>query len=173
MKIPVVPEPGPDLAAFWAERIPGAGSMLWQLAETWPVATARAALADTLRLTASGGTFNTYLLRLRSAVLIAEPEHGQVRIVDALVCRTEPCIKASGTQVRPAGSSTRESAIELVPGLRGTRLPKPNRSSMLACGARVIFVTKPQTSREHESARSSRAPRARAEHHSREGRTPS
>lgn len=87
MGIPVLPEPGPDLVAFWAERIPGAGPMLRHLAETWPVATPRPALAEALGLSASGGTFTTYLSRLRSAGLIAEPERGQVRITDALVCR--------------------------------------------------------------------------------------
>lgn len=68
----VHPSPGPGLVAFWASRVPGAGRMLRRLGELYPQALTRDALAADLGMSASGGTFGTYLGRLRGNGLLEE-----------------------------------------------------------------------------------------------------
>lgn len=67
-----VPTPGPDLARFWGERIPGVRRMVDALVEVWPAFTTREDLADAIGNAVSGGTFGTYLGRLRSNGLLEE-----------------------------------------------------------------------------------------------------
>jgi hypothetical protein len=80
---PVVPPPGPELVEFWCQRISGAGPMLRYLAGVWPAGVSKETLAAELGLSASGGTFGTYLSRLRTPGLI-ETSGGDVRAADSL-----------------------------------------------------------------------------------------
>jgi uncharacterized protein (UPF0335 family) len=67
-----MPAPGPELVEFWISRIAGVGPMLRHLSGIWPGKIQRQELAAELGLAATGGTFGTYLSRLRSAGLIDE-----------------------------------------------------------------------------------------------------
>lgn len=67
-----LPSPGPDLVEFWASRISGAHKLLRHLAGEYPDWTTRQDLAEALSLAADGGTFSTYLSRLRAPGLIEE-----------------------------------------------------------------------------------------------------
>jgi hypothetical protein len=80
---PVVPPPGPELVEFWCGKIPGAGPMLRHLVSLWPHGTTREELAAALGLAPSGGTFGTYLSRLRTPGLI-ETSGSDVRAADLL-----------------------------------------------------------------------------------------
>lgn len=82
--VPVMPPPGPELVEFWAGRIAAVGPMLRQLASAWPHWVSRDDLAEALGLTASGGTFSTYLSRLRSPGLI-EVDGPKVRATASLM----------------------------------------------------------------------------------------
>jgi uncharacterized protein DUF87 len=70
--VPMLPPPGPQLVDFWAGKITGASKMLRCLAGQYPAFVTRDALAAALDLTGSGGTFGTYLSRLRTPGLIEE-----------------------------------------------------------------------------------------------------
>lgn len=80
-----MPPPGPELVAFWADKLPGAAPMLRKLGEHYPDWISRDQLAAELGITASGGTFNTYLSRLRSPGLIEEDEDKNVRAAAILM----------------------------------------------------------------------------------------
>jgi hypothetical protein len=82
--IPSLPQPGPELVAFWAQRISGASKMLCRLAEVYPGALSRAELAADLEMTESGGTFGTYISRLRSPGLI-EIKDGKISASPSLM----------------------------------------------------------------------------------------
>ena len=79
-----VPAPGPALVAFWAERVPGAGRMLKRLSQLYPKALKRDALAADLNMAGGGGTFGTYLSRLRGNGLLEE-KAGRIRLAPALM----------------------------------------------------------------------------------------
>lgn len=64
------PALGPELARFWGSKISGVRRMVDALVDRWPDWTIRANLADALNMAADGGTFGTYLSRLRSAGLV-------------------------------------------------------------------------------------------------------
>lgn len=81
---PAMPAPGPELVEFWAQRIAGAGPMLRHLARIYPRWITRDELAAALDLSASGGTFSTYISRLRSPGLI-EVEGGRLRAAESLM----------------------------------------------------------------------------------------
>lgn len=72
--IPQLPPPGPQLVEFWAGKITGASKMLRYLAGVYPNFITRDELAAGLEppLTVTGGTFGTYLSRLRAPGLIEE-----------------------------------------------------------------------------------------------------
>lgn len=74
-----MPLPGRELVEFWAQRIKGAAPMLRLLAEAYPAFMTREDLAAELNLAAGGGTFGTYLSRLRSPGLIEEGPDRTVR----------------------------------------------------------------------------------------------
>jgi hypothetical protein len=80
-----MPPPGPQLVAFWAEKLPGAAPMLRKLGEHYPHWISRDHLAAELGITATGGTFNTYLSRLRSPGLIEEDGDKNVRAAAILM----------------------------------------------------------------------------------------
>lgn len=67
-----MPAPGDALVEFWISKISGVGPMLRELARVYPQGYARTDLATALDMAASGGTFGTYLSRLRSAGLIED-----------------------------------------------------------------------------------------------------
>ena len=73
---PQLPPPGRELVEFWAARVAAAGPMLRVLAARFPDEVARANLATALDMTPSGGTFGTYLSRLRTAGLLDESGYG-------------------------------------------------------------------------------------------------
>lgn len=79
-----MPPPGPALVEFWMARIPGSRRLLKRLADIYPHAIDREQLAVDLDLTASGGTFSTYLSRVRSSGLIEE-DGKMVRLAAALM----------------------------------------------------------------------------------------
>lgn len=80
-----MPPPGSELVDFWSSRIPGAAPMLQRLADEYPNWMTRETLAEQLNLAASGGTFSTYLSRLRSPGLIEENGDKQVRAAPQLM----------------------------------------------------------------------------------------
>lgn len=67
-----LPPPGPELARFWSARISGARKMVELLIARWPHLTTLEALAADLGMTATGGTFRTYVSRLRGQELLEE-----------------------------------------------------------------------------------------------------
>lgn len=67
-----VPPPGPQRVEFWARKLAGVRPMLSYLMNAYPHYTSRQDLAEGINLAASGGTFSTYLSRLRSPGLIEE-----------------------------------------------------------------------------------------------------
>jgi hypothetical protein len=79
-----LPSPGHQLVAFWADRVSGAGRLLMMLADDYPRWTTREFLAEQAQLAASGGTFSTYLSRLRAPGLIEE-DGPRLRLAPALM----------------------------------------------------------------------------------------
>lgn len=75
-----MPEPGSALVAWWSERIGAERKILEFLAAAYPWDISHQGIADALDMTANGGTFGTYLSRLRSNGLIEEPEKGSYRV---------------------------------------------------------------------------------------------
>lgn len=82
-------EPMPDSAAeivdMWRGKLAGVGPMLDVLLQTYPDSLTRDGLAEATGLTASGGTFGTYLSRLRTNGLIEEPTRGEIRLSPAIM----------------------------------------------------------------------------------------
>jgi hypothetical protein len=64
------PSPGPDLARWWAAKIHGTPKLVEALIEAWPHALSRDELAGRIGMTASGGSFQAYVSRLRSPGLL-------------------------------------------------------------------------------------------------------
>lgn len=85
--VKTMPPPGPELVEFWITRIASVGPMLRALAKRYPRGFERGELANEIGMTASGGSFSTYLSRLRSAGLI-EQEGSEIRAAPALMERT-------------------------------------------------------------------------------------
>jgi len=84
-QITQLPPPGPELVAYWSQRISGVGPMLRTLADRYPEWVSRDELAGALNLAASGGTFNAYLSRLRSPGLIEDGADKQIRAAASLM----------------------------------------------------------------------------------------
>ncbi|UPK38661.1 hypothetical protein IVB18_16315 [Bradyrhizobium sp. 186] len=81
--IAVLPPPGPELVGFWKSKLSGVGPMLDVLAGHYANAIAREELAIELGLAAGGGTFSTYISRLRSPGLVEVNGPG-IRLESAL-----------------------------------------------------------------------------------------
>ena len=79
-----LPPPGLALARFWGERIPGARRLVDVLVKRWPHLTTADALASDAGMTATGGTFKTYLGRLRTNGLLEE-KNRRLRLAPALM----------------------------------------------------------------------------------------
>lgn len=58
------PAPGPDLVRWWAARLPGTARMAEALIQAHPRALSKEELAHAVDMSASGGSFGTYLSRL-------------------------------------------------------------------------------------------------------------
>lgn len=71
-QVSALPPPGPELVARWAQAIPGVSRMLGVLQKRFPHMTTRDALAADLGMAPAGGTFGTYLSRLRANGLLEE-----------------------------------------------------------------------------------------------------
>lgn len=69
---PAFPAFGHELARASAKKISGVSKMIETLLKRWPHFTTRDGLAADLGMAASGGTFRTYLGRLRSAGMLEE-----------------------------------------------------------------------------------------------------
>jgi hypothetical protein len=67
-----LPPPGPERAKLWGGAIPGVRRMVDVLVKRWPHWTTREGLAGDLGMAATGGTFGTYLGRLRTNGLLEE-----------------------------------------------------------------------------------------------------
>jgi hypothetical protein len=69
--VETLPPPGPDLVEFWGKKIPGKpADILRLLASIYPESASKAAIAEAVGMNASGGSFTTYLSRLRGPGLI-------------------------------------------------------------------------------------------------------
>ncbi len=75
-EVPKFPPAGPELVREWARRIGGVVSMAEALIGTWPQWCTRENLAAGLNMASSGGTFKTYLSRLKSADIIETSSEG-------------------------------------------------------------------------------------------------
>lgn len=82
-----LPAPGPELVMRWAKALPGVSRMLYVLQKRYPHLTTRDALAADLGMAASGGTFGTYLSRLRANGLLEE-KGKRLRLTPALMERS-------------------------------------------------------------------------------------
>ncbi len=83
--IPEMPRHPEDLLAMWKSKLSGVGPMLDALRNHYPQPISRADLAFRLGLAPGGGTFGTYLSRVRSNDLIEEPERGFYRLSSAIM----------------------------------------------------------------------------------------
>jgi hypothetical protein len=75
---------GAETIAVWKSAVGGAGRMLEELTKIHPKAVTRAELAERLGIEVTGGTFGTYLSRLRSNGLIETGGDGRMRAADVL-----------------------------------------------------------------------------------------
>lgn len=75
---------GPDLVRAWAKKGQSTGKLAEVLLKRWPHTTTREALAADAGMTASGGTFTTYLGRLRKRGMLEE-RGKQLRLNPALM----------------------------------------------------------------------------------------
>lgn len=80
---PAQPQSTEELLAMWRSNVGGAGRMLDALARHYPRPVSREDLAAELEMAAGGGTFSTYLSRLRSNGL-AEVQGQMVKASDTL-----------------------------------------------------------------------------------------
>lgn len=69
-----------ERAQMWATCIPGVSKMIDALLAAWPRTMSREDLAAAIGMAAGGGTFNTYLGRLRANGLIEERGKGAIRL---------------------------------------------------------------------------------------------
>ena len=73
------PKAGPDLVRWWAAKLPGTTRMAEALIEAWPGSLTKDELAFRVEMSASGGSFGTYLSRLAGPGLIIR-EGGMIQL---------------------------------------------------------------------------------------------
>lgn len=78
--IPDMPRTPGERLAMWKAKVAGVGPMLDFLFSYYPAPASREFIASNLGMAAGGGTFGTYLSRLRSNGLLEEPAKGMYRI---------------------------------------------------------------------------------------------
>lgn len=83
--LPPMPSTPDERLAMWKSTVSGVGPMLDTLRNFYPKLIGRDDLAQQTGLTAGGGTFGTYLSRLRSNGIIEEPERGRYRLSAAIM----------------------------------------------------------------------------------------
>lgn len=83
--IPTMPRTPEERLAMWKSKIAGVGPMLDFLFNYYPAPASRDFIADNLGMAAGGGTFGTYLSRLRSNGLLEESSKGMFRISSAIM----------------------------------------------------------------------------------------
>ncbi|TPN34740.1 MULTISPECIES: hypothetical protein [unclassified Mesorhizobium] len=83
--VPTMPRTPDERLAMWKGKIAGVGPMLDALRNHYPHLISRTDLAFRLGLAPGGGTFGTYLSRVRSNDLIEEPERGFYRLSSAIM----------------------------------------------------------------------------------------
>lgn len=74
------PPPGPELVRWWAAKLPGTSRMAEALIEAGPQGLPKDELAQRIDMSASGGSFGTYLSRLAGPGLI-DRSNGVVRLM--------------------------------------------------------------------------------------------
>lgn len=83
--LPSVASSPDERLAMWKSKVSGVGPMLDVLRNFYPSAIARDHLAQQLGMAAAGGTFGTYLSRLRTNSLVEEPERGTYRLSSVIM----------------------------------------------------------------------------------------
>jgi len=78
--VPQMPETPEERLEMWKSKIHGVGAMLQSLFDNYPNQISRDDLAHEISMSPSGGSFGTYLSRLRTNGLLDEPERGFYRI---------------------------------------------------------------------------------------------
>jgi hypothetical protein len=78
------PSPGPDLVRWWAAKLPGTSRMAEALIQVWPQGLHRDELAARIDMSASGGSFGTYLSRLAGPGLITR-DGGEIRLTEEVM----------------------------------------------------------------------------------------
>ena len=74
------PPPGADLVRWWADKLQSVGPMVEALIEVWPNWISRGELAARIGMSASGGSFGTYLSRLAGPGIIDRDRERGVRL---------------------------------------------------------------------------------------------
>ena len=82
-EVEMPPAPGPDLVRWWTAKLPGTSRMAEALIEAWPNGLSKDELAARLDMSASGGSFGTYLSRLASPGLITRG--AEIRLADEVM----------------------------------------------------------------------------------------
>lgn len=83
--MPAMPTHPDERIAMWKEKISGVSPMLDALRAQYPQALTKSELAFMLGMAPTGGTFGTYLSRLRSNGLVDEPEKGSYRLASIIM----------------------------------------------------------------------------------------
>lgn len=78
------PPPGPGLARWWAAKIHGTPKLVEALIEAWPHPMTKDDLAERIGMTASGGSFQAYVSRLRSPGLVKQ-DGNELRLSDEVM----------------------------------------------------------------------------------------
>ncbi|MES0168189.1 DUF87 domain-containing protein [Mesorhizobium sp. M0027] len=83
--IPDMPRTPDERLAMWKSKIAAVGPMLDVLRNFYPNQISRDDLAQQIGMAAGGGSFGTYLSRLRSNGLLEEPQRGFYRLTSAIM----------------------------------------------------------------------------------------
>lgn len=83
--IPDMPRTPDERLAMWKSKIAAVGPMLDVLRNFYPNQISRDDLAQKIGMAAGGGSFGTYLSRLRSNGLLEEPQRGFYRLTSAIM----------------------------------------------------------------------------------------
>lgn len=83
--IPDMPRTPDERLAMWKSKIAAVGPMLDVLRNSYPNQISRDELAQQVGMAASGGSFGTYLSRLRSNGLLEEPQRGFYRLTSVIM----------------------------------------------------------------------------------------
>lgn len=82
--VPRLPDAGPELVRYWASRLPSVSKIAEALIAAYPRAMDKHELAEAVGMSASGGSFGTYLTRLSGPGLI-DRSGGMIRLTDEVM----------------------------------------------------------------------------------------